>query len=115
MIRKLVNEDGHGRVLVIDGGGSMDRALLDSEIATTAAQNGWEGIICYGCVRDADILAGLKIGIQALAAISVSADSSEAGEVNLPVNFFGVNFEPGRYFFLDIIGMMFFLDPPESE
>jgi regulator of ribonuclease activity A len=55
LIRELVKENGVGRVLLIDGGGSMRRALIDSEIATTAAENEWEGIVCYGCVREVDI------------------------------------------------------------
>ena len=63
LIRELVQENGAGRVLLIDGGGSMRRALIDSEIATTAAENGWEGIVCYGCVREVDILEDLDIGI----------------------------------------------------
>ena len=67
-------------MLLIDGGGSMRRALIDSEIATTAAENEWEGIVCYGCVREVDILEDLDIGIQALAAIPVGADSKDIGE-----------------------------------
>ena len=61
IIRQLVKENGIGRVLLIDGGGSLRRALIDAEIAATAADNGWEGIICYGSVREVDALADLDI------------------------------------------------------
>ena len=94
IIRQLVKENGIGRVLLIDGGGSLRRALIDAEIAATAADNGWEGIICYGSVREVDALADLDIGIQALASIPVGADDEESGDSELPVNFGGVTFLP---------------------
>ena len=104
LIRELVKENGVGRVLLIDGGGSMRRALIDSEIATTAVGNEWEGIVCYGCVREVDILEDLDIGIQALAAIPVGADSKDVGETDLPVNFGGVTFLPDDHLYADTTG-----------
>lgn len=56
LIRELIKENGVGRVLLIDGGGSLRRALLDAEMAATAQENGWEGIVCYGSVREVDAL-----------------------------------------------------------
>jgi len=106
LIRELVKENGVGRVLLIDGGGSMRRALIDSEIATTAAENEWEGIVCYGCVREVDILEDLDIGIQALAAIPVGADSKDVGETDLPVNFGGVTFLPDDHLYADTTGVI---------
>lgn len=106
LIRELVKENGLGRVLLIDGGGSMRRALIDSDIATTAAENDWEGIVCYGCVREVDILEDLDIGIQALAAIPVGADSKDVGETDLPVNFGGVTFLPDDHLYADTTGVI---------
>ena len=109
--------DGHGvgRVLLIDGGGSMRRALIDSEIATTAAENEWEGIVCYGCVREVDILEDLDIGIQALAAIPVGADSKDIGETDLPVNFGGVTFLPDDHLYADTTGVILSPDALDIE
>ena len=56
LIQQIVTRNGQGKVLVIDGGGSTRRALIDLKIAITAANNGWEGIICHGSVRDVDAI-----------------------------------------------------------
>ena len=44
IIQQVISTDGKGKVLVIDGGGSTRRALIDITIAKTAAENNWEGI-----------------------------------------------------------------------
>ena len=67
LIRSVLEESGIGRILLIDGGGSLRRALIDADIAQLAADNGWEGLIVYGCVRHVDDLDELDIDIQALA------------------------------------------------
>ncbi|ALP43644.1 ribonuclease E activity regulator RraA [Aeromonas schubertii] len=115
LIRELVRESGVGRVLLIDGGGSLRRALLDSEIAATAAENGWEGIVCYGCVREVDQLEELDIGIQALAAIPVGADDKEVGDTDLPVNFGGVTFLPDDHLYADTTGVILSPEPLDIE
>ncbi len=115
IIRQLVKENGIGRVLLIDGGGSLRRALIDAEIAATAADNGWEGIICYGSVREVDALADLDIGIQALASIPVGADDEEIGDSELPVNFGGVTFLPEDHIYADTTGIILSPEPLDIE
>ena len=115
IIRQLVKESGIGRVLLIDGGGSLRRALIDADIAATAADNGWEGIICYGSVREVDALADLEIGIQALASIPVGADDDEIGDSELPVNFGGVTFLPEDHIYADTTGIILSPEPLDIE
>lgn len=115
IIRQLVKESGVGRVLLIDGGGSLRRALIDADIAATAADNGWEGIICYGSVREVDALADLDIGIQALASIPVGADDDEIGDSELPVNFGGVTFLPEDHIYADTTGIILSPEPLDIE
>jgi len=115
IIRQLVKESGVGRVLLIDGGGSLRRALIDADIAATAADNGWEGIICYGSVREVDSLADLEIGIQALASIPVGADDDEIGDSELPVNFGGVTFLPEDHIYADTTGIILSPEPLDIE
>lgn len=115
IIRQLVKENGIGRVLLIDVGGSLRRALIDAEIAATAADNGWEGIICYGSVREVDALADLDIGIQALASIPVGADDEESGDSELPVNFGGVTFLPEDHIYADTTGIILSPEPLDIE
>ena len=115
IIRQVVKENGVGRVLLIDGGGSLRRALIDADIAATAADNGWEGIICYGSVREVDALAELEIGIQALASIPVGADDEDTGDSELPVNFGGVTFLPEDHIYADTTGIILSPEPLDIE
>ncbi|WP_163134033.1 MULTISPECIES: ribonuclease E activity regulator RraA [Agarivorans] len=116
LIAQVVQESGTGRVLLIDGGGSLRRALVDESIAETAADNEWDGIIVYGCVRDVDALEDLDIGIQALASIPVGADAEdETGDVNIPVNFGGVTFLPEDHIYADTTGVILSPEPLDIE
>ena len=115
IIRQIVKESGVGRVLLIDGGGSLRRALIDADIAAIAADNGWEGTICYGSVREVDALADLEIGIQALASIPVGADEDDTGDSELPVNFGGVTFLPEDHIYPDTTGVILSPEPLDIE
>ncbi|MGV6988218.1 ribonuclease E activity regulator RraA [Testudinibacter sp. P80/BLE/0925] len=113
LIEEVLEEDGLGRVLLIDGGGSVRRALIDSDLAQLAVDNDWEGIIVYGAVRQLDILESLDIGIHALAPIPVSADDKTIGETEVPVNFGGVSFLPEDYVYADLTGIILSPEPLE--
>ncbi|WNC69220.1 ribonuclease E activity regulator RraA [Thalassotalea nanhaiensis] len=106
IISEIVEQDGTGKVLVIDGGGSTRRALIDSYIAETAAKNGWEGIICYGSVRDVDLLEEIELGIQAMVSIPVGAEDTDVGETDLAVNFAGVTILPDDHIYADNTGII---------
>ncbi|MCP4989924.1 MAG: ribonuclease E activity regulator RraA [Colwellia sp.] len=106
LIKKTVNTDGKGKVLVIDGGGSTRRALIDIDIAQCAANNGWEGIMCYGSVRDVDALEQTEIGIQAVVAIPVGASEQGIGETDIAINFAGVTFLPDDHIYADNTGVI---------
>lgn len=106
LIAEVLEEEGQGRVLLIDGGGAVRRALIDAELAQLAVDNGWEGIIVNGAVRQLDVLETLDIGIQALAPIPVGADIETLGEVDTPVNFGGVSFLPEDYVYADLTGII---------
>ena len=92
LVRQVLSEQGVGKVLLIDAGGSARRAIIDAELAAMAATNNWEGIVCYGSVRELDLLEDFDIGIQAVNAIPVGADDQGFGEIEVPVNFAGVTF-----------------------
>jgi len=106
LIAEVLEENGEGRVLVIDGGGAVRRALIDAELAQLAQDNGWEGIIVYGAVRQLDQLENMNIGLHALAPIPVSADESVSGETDVPVNFGGVTIFPEDYIYADLTGII---------
>ncbi|MBL4609064.1 ribonuclease E activity regulator RraA [Halopseudomonas sp.] len=106
VVKEQVDLDGRGKVMVVDGGGSMRRALLGDMLAEKAAKNGWEGIIVYGCVRDVDVLAQTPLGIQALASHPMKTDKRGIGDLNVAVTFAGVTFRPGEYVYADNNGII---------
>ena len=115
LIAEVLEENGEGRVLVIDGGGAVRRGLIDAELAQLAVDNGWEGIVVYGAVRQIQQLENLDIGIHALAPIPVSADESSAGESDVPVNFGGVTFFPEDYIYADLTGIILSQEPLDLD
>lgn len=115
LIRQVLAESGIGKVLLIDGGGSTRRALLDAELVSLANSQGWEGIVCYGCVRDVDALEDFDVGVQAINAIPVGADDKGFGELDVPVNFAGVTFLPDDHLYADNTGIILSPDPLDIE
>ena len=105
LVRDLVGTEGNGRVIVVDGGGSLRRALLGDLLAAKAAKNGWQGLLINGCVRDVEILETIDLGIKALNAHPVKTDKRGEGQLNVPVEFGGVRIVPGRYLYADQNGV----------
>lgn len=97
---------GHGKVMVVDGGASMRKALLGDMIAENAVSNGWEGIVIYGCIRDVDAIASLDLGVQALGTIPLKTEKRGIGDLNVTVRFGGVTFNPGDYLYADNNGVI---------
>lgn len=106
LLYEILQNDGTGKVLIVDGGGSVRRALIDSELIDIAVCNHWEGIIVYGAVRQVDYLAEAEIGIQALAAIPVGAEDQGIGETDIRINFGGVTFFSGDFVYADNTGII---------
>jgi regulator of ribonuclease activity A len=95
VLKARVAEPGEGRVLVVDGGGSLRIALLGDMVAGLAAASGWAGLVVNGCVRDVAVLRHLPIGIKALGANPRPSGKAGAGEIDVPVAFGGITFSPG--------------------
>ncbi|WP_024673682.1 ribonuclease E activity regulator RraA [Pseudomonas syringae] len=106
LVKEQVELDGKGKVLVVDGGGSLRCALLGDMLAEKAAHNGWEGLVIYGCVRDVDMLAQTDLGVQALASYPKRSEKRGVGQLDLPVTFGGVTFRPGEYLYADNNGVI---------
>ena len=95
LVRQRAGEPGAGRVLVVDGGGSLHVALVGENVAGLALANGWAGLVINGCVRDAAALRTLAIGLKALGTHPKASRKQGDGEVDVPVAFGGVTFAPG--------------------
>lgn len=106
MVKAALAEPGHARVLVVDAGGSLRCAMLGDLIAAGAVQNGWAGVLMYGCVRDTAELAGMDLGVKALAANPRKSVRRGEGQRDIPVTFAGVTFRPGDWVFCDEDGVL---------
>lgn len=106
LVKDLTAQPGNGKVLVVDGGGSMRRALLGDLIAEIALSNGWSGFVINGCIRDVDIIAELDIGVQALGCVPLKTEKLGVGAPDVPVSFGGVDFKPGEYLYADNNGVI---------
>ncbi|CAG1006014.1 3-hexulose-6-phosphate synthase [Burkholderiales bacterium] len=106
LVRECFSEAGEGRVLVIDGGGSLRCALVGDQLAELAVKNAWAGVVVYGCIRDAEAMGGLPLGVMALAAHPLRSIKRGVGERGLALNFGGVVFRPGEYLYADEDGVV---------
>lgn len=95
-----------GKVLVVDGGGSLRRALLGGNLGAAAARNGWAGVVIDGCVRDTAELAGHAVGIRALAAMPLPTEKRNEGQADVAVQLQGVWIRPGDWLYADEDGIV---------
>ena len=106
LVRRVLEGEGKGRVLVVDGGGSRRCALVGGRLAAAAATNGWSGIVVNGCVRDVREIGVARVGVKALAACPKQPSKTGAGEQGVPVSFAGVTFTPGHLVWGDEDGLV---------
>jgi regulator of ribonuclease activity A len=106
LVRRTLEGKGDGRVLVVDGGGSLRCALVGGRLAQLARSNGWSGLLINGCVRDLVELARIPIGIRALNATPVRSSKEGKGSVGLAVRFAGVVILPGQMLYADQDGII---------
>jgi regulator of ribonuclease activity A len=114
LVRAAVEQPGRGRVLVVDGGGSLDTALVGDVLAGLALRHGWSGLVVHGAVRDVVALAGLGIGVVALGTNPRRGRPAGAGETDVPVTFGGVTFHPGLRVVVDEDGVLAESDAAEE-
>jgi len=106
LLKQRAAEPGSGRVLVVDGAGSLRVALLGDMIAGLAADNGWAGLVVHGGVRDVAALRQLAVGIKALGSNPRPSAKTGVGEIDVPVEFGGVTFNPGATLYSDDDGIV---------
>ena len=106
LVRAVLGEPGAGKVLVVDGGGSMRCALLGDQLAEMAVKNGWEGVVVYGCIRDSAAINGLPLGVRALNTHPLKTVKKNVGERDVNVTFGGVTLKPGEWLCADEDGVI---------
>ena len=106
LVRDQVNSDGKGKVLVIDAGASMRRALLGDMLAAKAVENGWAGVLINGCIRDSVDMASMQLGVMALGTHPLKTVKNGVGQTNVSVTFSELNFEPTDFIYVDEDGII---------
>jgi regulator of ribonuclease activity A len=107
LVRRTLEGQGDGGVLVVDGGGSLRCALLGGELGKLAVANRWAGVVIHGCVRDAEELARCDLGVKALATHPRKSDKGlHGGQAGRLVRFAAVSFRPGAWLYADGDGIV---------
>ena len=106
LVRKRLSEPGNGQVLVVDGGGSTNCALLGDKLAQLGVDNHWAGLVIFGCIRDSAVIADMELGVKALATTPRKSVKRDQGLTGLAVTFAGVTFEPGHFLYADEDGIL---------
>lgn len=106
LVREHLGQPGKGRVLVVDGGASMRCALLGDNLAQLGKDNGWAGIVIYGCIRDSAVIAGIDIGVKALDTMPVKSEKRGEGQQDVVLRFSGLILKPGVMLYADEDGIL---------
>lgn len=115
LVRAELEQAGDGRVLVVDGGGSRRCALLGGNLAGLGEQNGWAGIVVYGCVRDSEEIAAARVGVKALATHPRKSRKRNEGRLGEPLRFAGVTIREGDHVYGDEDGLIVSREPLSLE
>ena len=106
LVKSVLATNCDGRVLIVDGGGSLRTALMGDMIAASAVTHGWAGVVINGAVRDVVALRALELGVKALGSNPRKSAKDGAGETGVPVTFGGVEFRPGAWLYSDEDGIV---------
>jgi regulator of ribonuclease activity A len=106
LVRKILDTPGEGRVLVIDGGGSLSSALLGDQLAALAVKNGWARVVVWGCIRDSRAIAAMNLGVFALATHPQKTVKKNLGDAEVQISFAGIDFRPGEWLYADEDGLI---------
>lgn len=115
LVKKILNTDNPGGVLVIDGGGSLHTALIGDMIAAAGRDHGWAGVIAHGACRDSAVIAEMDFGLKALGTNPRKSGKTGEGEKDVTVGFGGVDFVPGHYLYADADGIVVTEEPVEPK
>lgn len=106
LVRAMLETPGEGRVLVVDGGGSLRCALFGGNLAVLAEKNGWAGVVVEGCVRDVEEIDACRLGVRALAAHPRRSNRRAIGDREAVLELHGVRIAPGQWCYADKDGVL---------
>ena len=106
LVRQAAESPGKGRVLVVDGSGSLAVAMLGDQVAQIASDNGWSGFVINGAIRDSEAVGKTSIGVKAIATVPNRSRKENTGRTDVPVHFAGITFHPGHWLYADPDGIL---------
>ncbi|MBV8063855.1 MAG: ribonuclease E activity regulator RraA [Nevskia sp.] len=107
LVRATLETPGEGRVLVVDGGGSLRCALVGGNLGALGVKNGWAGIVVNGCIRDCEEIAAQDLGVKAIATHPRKSEKGlHSAQADKVVTFAGVTFKPGAWLYADADGIV---------
>lgn len=106
LVKETLHGPGGGRVLVVDGGGSLRTALVGDQLAGAALANEWAGLVVWGCIRDRSAIDALDLGVRCLATTPRRSSKHGFGKRDVPLHFAGVHFYPGAWLYADEDGIL---------
>ncbi|EED36634.1 S-adenosylmethionine:2-demethylmenaquinonemethyl transferase [Luminiphilus syltensis NOR5-1B] len=105
-VAEAVAEAGEGRVLLVDGQGSLDRSLLGDRLARKAGDNGWAGVIVIGAVRDVEVIDDIDIGVYSLGVCPRKTEKRDRGDRDISLEWRGITVSPGHWIYADRNGVL---------
>lgn len=106
VVKAALAEPGDAKVLVVDAGGSTRCAMLGDMLAASAVQNGWRGVVMFGCIRDSADIAAMTLGVKALGTNPRKSEKRGEGQRDIPVSFGDITFRPGDFLYADEDGIV---------
>lgn len=113
MIHKALTLVEPGDVVVVDGGGLTDRALVGEIMKCVAQRRGAAGFVIDGAIRDVAAFAGDTFGCFARGVSHKGPYKEGPGEINVPVSIAGMVVRPGDIVIGDDDGVLA-IDPADA-
>lgn len=105
-VAEAVAEPGHGRVLLVDGRGSLSRSLLGDRLAGLASDHQWSGVVVLGAVRDVEVIDDIDIGVRALGVCPRKTEKNGRGDRDIELRIDEVPVSPGDWLYADRNGVV---------
>ena len=105
LITLLRDEDGHGKVVVVDADQEYF-AIVGENLMKFAHKNGYAGIIVNGYIRDTLQIKDIPVALYALGTCPRKSIPVTQGRRNIPLSFGGATFRPGDYVYTDTDGVI---------
>ncbi|HVY05556.1 MAG TPA: RraA family protein [Burkholderiales bacterium] len=114
LIHKAIDMAQPGDIIVVDGGGALDAALIGDIMTSYAVSRGVGGFVIDGAVRDTEELAARDLPVYARGISPRGPTREGPGEINVAISIDGTVVNPGDIVVGDADGLVF-IPPSQAE